>query len=224
MPRNSSPTWAPDGKRLVFVNTASAANRGEGRIWEVAADGGAARPITTMRGLAPVLSPDGAQLAFFARDTTNRWQLWLQDRDGAPRRLTNHDEVITYRARWMPDGRAIVYSADGKLWRVSPNGGSSQVIPFHARVTMPRRRVALKPATFANPGEERVAKGLSSVALSSDGKRIAMIALDTLWICDVGAPPRSVSPAPYAGDNGLTWSPDGPRGRSGREPTQRNVR
>jgi hypothetical protein len=74
---------------------------------------------------------------------------------------------------------------------------------------MPRRRVALEPATFANPGEERVAKGLSSVALSSDGKRIAMIALDSLWICDVGAEPRGVSPAPYAGDNGLTWSPDG---------------
>jgi len=209
MPRNSSPVWSPDGKRLLFVNTASTANRGEGRIWDVAVGGGAARPITTMRGLAPVLSPDGSQLAFFARDSTNRWQLWLQDRDGAPRRLTNHDEVITYRARWMPDGRAIVYSADGKLWRVSPTGGSPQAIPFHARVTMPRRRVALEPATFANPGEERVAKGLSSVALSSDGKRIAMIALDSLWICDVGAEPRGVSPAPYAGDNGLTWSPDG---------------
>jgi imidazolonepropionase-like amidohydrolase/Tol biopolymer transport system component len=209
MPRNSSPIWSPDGKRLLFVNTASTANRGEGRIWEVAVEGGTARPITAMRGLAPVRSPDGTQLAFFARDSANRWQVWLQARDGAPRRLTNHDEVITYRARWMPDGRAIVYSADGKLWRVSPTGGSPQAIPFHARVTMPRRRVALKPATFANPGEERVAKGLSSVALSFDGHRIAIIALDTLWIGDVGAQPRAVSPAAHAGDNALTWSPDG---------------
>ena len=209
MPRNSSPIWSPDGKRLIFVNTASTANRGEGRIWEVSAEGGTARPITTMRGLAPVLSPDGSQLAFFARDSANRWQVWVQGRDGAPRSVTNHDEVITYRARWMPDGRAIVYSADGKLWRASPAGGSPQAIPFHARVTMPRRRVALKPATFANPGEERVAKGLSSVALSSDGKRIAMIALDTLWIGDVGAQPHAVSPAAYAGENALTLSPDG---------------
>jgi imidazolonepropionase-like amidohydrolase/Tol biopolymer transport system component len=208
-PRNSSPVWSPDGKRLLFVNTASSAARGEGRIWEVAAEGGVARPITTLRGLAPVPSPDGTRLAFLARDSASRWQLWVQAGDSAARRLTSHEELVTYRARWTPDGRAIVYSADGGLWRVSPSGGAPQAIPFHARVTLPRRRVALRPATFAKPGEVRVAKGFASVALSPDGGRIAMIALDTLWIAAVGARPRALTPAAGAGDNALTWSPDG---------------
>src|SRR5688572_22756229 len=139
-PRNASPMWSPDGEHLVFVNTDPAPVRGDGRIWNVAASGGVARPITAMRGLAPVLSPDGSQLAFFARDSANRWQLWIQNRSADPRRVTNHDEMVVYRVRWRPDGRSLIYSADGGLWRVSPEGGTPTAIPFRAKVTLPRRR------------------------------------------------------------------------------------
>jgi len=208
-PRSASPAWSPDGTRLLFVNTASSAARGEGRIWEVGAEGGVAHPVTRLRGLAPVLSPDGAQLAFFARDSANRWQLWVQGRDGVAHQLTSHEEMITYRARWMPDGRALVYSADGGLWRVTPAGGKPQAIPFHARVTLPRRRAKLLPARFAPPGALRVAKGLGSMALSPDASRLAMIALDSLWIGAIGARPHALAAASGAGDNALTWSPDG---------------
>jgi Tol biopolymer transport system component len=79
-PRNGSPVWSPDGSRIAFVNTARTPVRGDGRIWEVAADGGVARPITVMHGLAPAWSPDGSRLAFFARDSANRWQVWTQRR------------------------------------------------------------------------------------------------------------------------------------------------
>ena len=208
-PRNASPTWSPDGTKLVFVNTAANSVRGDGRIWEVSSSGGVARPVTTMRGVAPVLSPDGSRLAFFARDSLNRWQVWIQDPNAAPRRLTNQEEVITYRARWMPDGRAIVYSADGKLWRVPSSGGAPVEIPFRARVSLTRRRAALVPVRFAQPSEERVAKGFTSIAISPDGKQIAMIALDSLRIGDVGGSLRAVAQAHDAGDNTLTWSPDG---------------
>jgi Tol biopolymer transport system component len=116
-PRNASPMWSPDGARLVFVNTDPSPVRGDGRVWEVSASGGIARPITTMRGLAPVWSPDGSQLAFFSRDSASRWQLWIQPKDGEPRRITSHDEMVVYRVRWTPDGRSLIYSADGGLWR-----------------------------------------------------------------------------------------------------------
>jgi imidazolonepropionase-like amidohydrolase/Tol biopolymer transport system component len=208
-PRNASPMWSPGGDRLVFVNTDRAAVRGDGRIWEVAASGGVARPITAMRALAPVWSPDGSQLAFFSRDSTNRWELWIQTGNTEPRRLTNHDEMVVYRVRWMPDGRSLIYSADGGLWRVSADGGVPTAIPFRAQVTMARRRTALPSVRFAAPGEARVARGFTSIALSPDGKRLAMIALDSLWVGDVGSSLRSVGRASYAGDNALTWSPNG---------------
>jgi Tol biopolymer transport system component/imidazolonepropionase-like amidohydrolase len=208
-PRNASPMWSADGERLVFVNTDRAAVRGDGRIWEVAASGGIARPVTGMRGLAPAWSPNGSQLAFFARDSANRWQLWIQAGSTEPRRLTNHDEVVVYRVRWMPDGRSLIYSADGGLWRVSADGGAPTAIPFRALVTLPRRRTAIPPITFAAPRDARIAKGFTGIGLSPDGKRIAMIALDSLWVGDVGSTPRSLGRASYAGDNALTWSPNG---------------
>jgi len=208
-PQNGSPMWSPDGARIAFVNAAANSVRGDGRIWEVPAVGGAAHPITAMRGLAPVWSPDGSQLAFFARDSASRWQLWAQTRYDPARRLTNHDEVVTYRVRWTPDGRSLIYSADGGLWRVASGGGVPTAIPFRARVTLPRRRATVPPIRFAPPGATRVAKGFTSIALSSNGRRIAMIALDSLWIGDAGSAPRSLGPASGAGDNALTWSPNG---------------
>ena len=130
IPARGSPRWSRDGTRLAFVNAAGPGNRSEGRIWEIPAAGGAARPITTMPGLAPEWSPDGSRLAFFARDSANRWQVYAQGRDGNARRLTNQAEVVTFRVRWTPDGRSLVYAADGGLWRVASDGGSPIDDPF----------------------------------------------------------------------------------------------
>lgn len=208
-PRNASPTWSRDGARVAFVNSAPNGVRGDGRIWEVAATGGPARPITTMHGLAPAWSPDGTRLAFFARDSANRWQLWTQTGVGPAVRLTNHDEVVTYRVRWTPDGRSLIYSADGGLWRIHCDGGTPTAIPFRARVTMPRRRPDVPPVTFPRAGVERVAKGFNSIALSPDGRRLAMIALDSLWVGAVDSALRSLGSASGAGDDALAWSPSG---------------
>lgn len=48
---------------------------------------------------------------------------------GDPVRLTDHEEVINVRARWTADGRSIVYSADGGLWRVDAEGGAPLTLP-----------------------------------------------------------------------------------------------
>lgn len=208
-PHNSLPAWSPDGTRIAFVNTATNAVRGDGRIWEVEADGGTARTLTSGRGLAPAWSPDGSRLAFFSRDAKDRWQIFVQSADGVARPLTDQDDVVTLRVRWTPDGRALVYSADGGLWRVSPDGGAPTRIPFRARVRFSRPRTTLRPVRFPEPGSPRVAKGFTSIALSPDARRIAMIALDKLWVGEVGRPPQALGPASDAGDNTLTWSPDG---------------
>lgn len=205
--RAGAPAWSPDGRRVAFVN-----GRGDGRIWEFPAGGGEARRLTGVAAHAPAYSPDGRSLAFFARDEDNAQQLWVQELGaGDPVQLTRHDDVVTLRARWTPDGGSILYSADGGLWRVVVGGGDPVPIPFTAEVSFERRRRASPHVVaFPEPGSELAAKGFTAVALSPDGGTIAMLALDSLWVFEPGERPRTVAAASdWLSSRGLTWSPDG---------------
>jgi imidazolonepropionase-like amidohydrolase/Tol biopolymer transport system component len=206
LPHNGSPAWSPDGQRISFVNA-----RGDGHVWEVPADGGAARRLTTVRAEAQAYSPDGHRLVFIARDGTNRWQVFVQDlAGGAAVRITDHEEVTPHRVRWTPDGRSLVYAADGGLWRVPASGGEAAAIPFVAPVRFERPRAALTPVGFPAPGVERPAIGFRfhGLVLAPEGRRVALSALDSVWIWTVGEAPQAVAAAPR-GAQWLAWSPSG---------------
>ena len=65
--RDSSPRWAPDGRRLAFVRSIDRDGRAQPpQIYVLSFDGGEARAVTDLpRGAsAPVWSPDGTRIAF----------------------------------------------------------------------------------------------------------------------------------------------------------------
>ena len=77
---------------------------------------------TLYRNGAPALSPDGTHLAFIAQKD-GRNSLWLRsfDRlDATPVRGTDD----AYFPFWSPDGTAVAFFMQGKLWRTDLNGGS----------------------------------------------------------------------------------------------------
>ena len=208
-PSVRDPAWSPDGTRLCFVNAGRFRASG-GRIWEVGINRETATPLTaeTVEGRAPVYSPDAKRIAFFSKDAQGRMQLWVQDLGGTAQKLTEHSDTTPLRVRWSPDGSALYYSADGRLWRMAATGGSPQAIPFTAKLSFQRKRPQLKPVRFAPPGVERPARGHRGLALSPDGKRIAMIALGKLWVWRADDKPRALAALPSTAD-GLVWSPDG---------------
>lgn len=203
IPRASAPVWSPDGSRIAFVNVA------DQRIWVVGRDGGAATPLTPERvaAVAPAWSPDGSRLAFFVSDSVARPQLWIQEISGnTPRRITNQLQVVNLRVRWTAGGDSLVYSATGRLWRVAAAGGEPASIPFTARVHFARQSVVLPPIRFVEPGSDQTARGFRGLALTSDGKTVAMIALGKLWTFAPGALPREVATLPHGAAH-LSWSP-----------------
>ena len=208
----SDPTWVHDGKEIVFVTRIPQTSRG-GRVWIVSAAGGQARPLSeeSVQALFPTLSGDGRFMAYFAPDADGRMQVWKQElstTQSTAVRMSNHNDVTPTRIRWTTDGSALLYSADGRLWKLAASGGPPVEIPFTASLSITRPKRALPSASFPEPGRQQAARGFMGLALSPDGRRIGMLALGQLWIIPLNGSPRSVTKVPFEATS-LAWSPDG---------------
>ena len=134
LPRFANPTsWSRDGSRLLLM----ASNGFPPRLYEVDLTAGRAIPLDTVRRAvqAPSYSPDASRIAYFTQsDSGDGGQLWLWTRgDTSVRKIAESREwsnfPIDARVRWSADGRWLYYSGDGKLWRVSADGGTPTNIP-----------------------------------------------------------------------------------------------
>ncbi|MFB7503354.1 MULTISPECIES: amidohydrolase family protein [Streptomyces] len=151
-------------------------------------DSTAERPV---RGIhLPVLSPDGASVAFAALNA-----LWVMPIGRRPRRLVQADASgYVQMPSWAPDGRSVLYSYDGR-----PNGNG--LISVH-RYWLDEDR------------DETVASGgRLNATLSPDGTRLAcQDSSGSLLVKDLATGTERVLVKPL-GANGLpsrpTWSPDG---------------
>ena len=109
----ASPSWSPDGKRIVFVRYA-APIRGAAQIWTMNADGSGQTFITG--GAAPSWSPDGNWIAFtrVVRMDADQpiWRVFVMHPDGSGVKQITRAKGKDYTPVWSPDGRGIAYSHD----------------------------------------------------------------------------------------------------------------
>jgi eukaryotic-like serine/threonine-protein kinase len=75
----------------------------------------------------PVLSPDGASIAFVATGADGKTALWVRPMDVLEAHMLPGTEGAIFPF-WSPDGRALGFFADGKLKTIDLNGGSSLVV------------------------------------------------------------------------------------------------
>jgi DNA-binding winged helix-turn-helix (wHTH) protein len=73
------------------------------------------------------LSPDGTKLAFTAMDTSGAFSLFLRDFQSLePHRVPGTEGAHTMF--WSPDGRALYFTAKGRLWRADREGGAHALL------------------------------------------------------------------------------------------------
>ena len=120
-----------------------------GDLYKAPLAGGTAQRLTSHDGFEMFarLSPDGKTIAFTAQYDGNTEVYSMPLAGGEPQRLTytatNSRDDIGDRMGpnnvvmcWSPDGKSIVYrnrisdSFDGKLWKIAPEGGMSEMIPL----------------------------------------------------------------------------------------------
>lgn len=121
-----TPSYSPDGARVVFTSTRSGAEE----LWMSNADGSALRQMTSMGGPQcgnPQWSPDGETILFNSRREASADLYLLRPVTGEVRRLTT-DPSEELEARWSRDGRSIYFSSDRtgrfEVWKMRVDGGA----------------------------------------------------------------------------------------------------
>jgi Tol biopolymer transport system component len=115
--------WMPDAKSLLIRD-----NGGDGPycIYQVFLNTLARRRLTE----PPVgvgdgrfsISPDGTNLAFIRFEHPGVADIYVLPMEGGqPRRLTNWNDGEFAGITWMPNGRELLYSTKGRLWRIPAN-------------------------------------------------------------------------------------------------------
>ena len=89
-------------------------------------------PVTQMRFLSDIaISPDGRRVAFAAATPSGRDGIWVRELDAPAARLlpgTENTVPQSMSPSWSPDGRYLVFAADGNLKKVDITGGPPQTL------------------------------------------------------------------------------------------------
>jgi Tol biopolymer transport system component/imidazolonepropionase-like amidohydrolase len=232
-PDVADPEFAAD-ERFVYYTARGARfrynrNPDEG-IWQIKRYDrrtGQAVPLTGDSGgaVAPTLSPDGRTLAYVRRDRTTTVLERLDLATGKAQRIASGverdgQEGFAFHGlfpgfAWTPDGKGIVATADGKIWRFDALTGARSAIPFNATVEQRVTRAARTPHAIA-PDQERI-RVVRWPMESPDGKRLVFSGAGHLYAMDLpgGKPSRltdftALEYAPsYSADGGkiafITW-------------------
>ncbi|MGW3206120.1 amidohydrolase family protein [Streptomyces sp. NPDC001135] len=209
------PAWSADGRSLVCVraaHTPGGGNDGGLSLVRVPVAGGPAQVLRTVTGgrlLCPSVSPSGriAYVRLTGASTPGLpadAALLMVDEEV----VTADEDLAAAPPCWLNEDE-LLYVGDGRIRIRSLASSSVREVPFAAHVPVPgpsRRR----PRRALTPERRAPVRGLHRPALSPDGRSVAYVALNALWLMPVGGSPRKLV---QAADVHLVqmpaWAPDG---------------
>ncbi len=166
----------------------------------------------------PALSRDGKYLVYGTRyeaqtglrirdleTSDERWLAFPVQRD-EQESVAPLDVLPGYS--FTPDSKSVITTYGGKIWRVPVDGSAPANIPFHVRT-----QIGLGPKlafTYrVDDAPEFTVRQMRDAAPSPDGKRLAFVAMDRLYVMDFpGGTPKRLSDL-EGNDAQPAWSPDG---------------
>ena len=178
----------------------------------IAGPGGACRPVP---------SPDGKQVAFVRRVRYVSTLFVMDLNSGSARAVyapLERDNQETWAVHgvypamaWTPDGKSLVFWAQGKLRRLDVAGGKAVEIPFRVKGVRRIAEAVRFPVTVA-PANFDV-KMIQNATVSPAGDRLVFQALGHLYVAQLGdgvvGAPRRLTDATDEFEYYPSWSRDG---------------
>ena len=216
--------FSADGKTIWYTQRTGAWNYNaqfpQYQVWIYDRETGEREAQSSRYGSAvrPTLSPDGRYMAYGSRYEA---QTGLRLRDlatGVERWLaypTQRDEMESRAPMdalpgmsFTPDSKELVASYGNRIWRVNVDGSGQAEIPFRVQATIEAGPELAFRYPIADSTQFTVRQIRDGVP-SPDGKMLAFISLDRLYVMDwPGGTPRRVSTS-AAIEAEPAWSPDG---------------
>ncbi|HWU77628.1 MAG TPA: S41 family peptidase [Rhodanobacter sp.] len=205
---------SPDGKQLALVGGGMGdwqwwrhgrAHIDEGAVWLLRNDGSHQYRQLTPDGARaewPMWSPDGGSLYYMSDrgGTENIWRVPLAD--GSEAAVTRFSDGRVLWPSLSADGRVMAFERDFGIWTLNPASGEAQALPIELAGAI---RGPL-------PKQENLSRGFSQIALSPDGKKLALIAHGEVFATDAakGGHARRITRT-AAAEYDLAWAPDSRR-------------
>ncbi|WP_260705919.1 amidohydrolase family protein [Edaphobacter flagellatus] len=193
------PNWSHDGKRLVFVSgtgiqarSIEMADLGTGQHTTIAS----VDPMKA-RVNVPSFSPDDSQIAYVQFDGTglflNKSHLVVASSmvTTTPVYTGKSDDAFPFPATWLSTSE-LIYTGGGKILRANLAAGTETAIPFTAAIPNIRPQYPHKHYDFDETSSHAV-KGIYAPVLSPDGKQVAFVALNQLYLMTIGQAPVALT-------------------------------
>jgi Tol biopolymer transport system component/imidazolonepropionase-like amidohydrolase len=212
-PEAADPAFSRDGRFILFSARDSRyrydRNVNEG-IWQVKRldrRTGQTVPLTGEFGgaAAPTPSPDGKSLAYVRRVRARTVLEVLEVASGKVRRVAgelqrDNQEGFAFHGvfpgfAWTPDGRSLLVTAEGRIWRYDVASGARAAVPFTAAVEQRVTEAVRFPQTVG--GDTVRVRIVRWPVESPDGKRLVFSAVGHLYAMDLpGGTPRRLTTLP----------------------------